>query len=53
MRPETVWSRRTVAPISDPNTPILARMLQSMSVPMRIRGTAPVDADDPADQFPG
>jgi pyruvate,water dikinase len=37
MRPETVWSRRTFAPISDPNTPILARMLQSMSVPLKIR----------------
>ena len=43
MRPETVWSRRTVAPISDPRTPILARMLQSMSVPLKIRDFATVD----------
>jgi pyruvate,water dikinase len=53
MRPETVWSRRTVAPISDPTTPILARMLQSMSVPMRIRDSAPVDADGRPDKFSG
>jgi phosphoenolpyruvate synthase/pyruvate phosphate dikinase len=53
MRPETVWSRRTVAPISDPNTPILARMLRSMSVPMRIRDSAPVDPDGAPDQFSG
>jgi rifampicin phosphotransferase len=53
MRPETVWSRRSVVPISDPGTPILARMLQAMSVPMRIRDTPPVDADRPLDRFPG
>jgi hypothetical protein len=43
MRPETVWSRRPVAPISDPRTPILIRMLQSMSTPLKIRDVAVKD----------
>lgn len=49
-RPETVWARRTVTPISDPNTPILARMLQSMSRPLRIRDSAPIDPDADPDE---
>lgn len=52
-RPETVWARRTVTPISDPNTPILARMLRSMSRPLRIRDAAPVDPDGHPDGSSG
>jgi hypothetical protein len=37
MRPETVWSRRVAAPISDPNVPILERMLHVISQPIRLR----------------
>lgn len=37
MRPETVWSRKRAAPISDPNVPILERMLQAISQPIRLR----------------
>lgn len=52
-RPETVWSRRTVVPISDPNTPILARILRSMSTSLRIRGPAAVAPDGHPDESSG
>ena len=45
MRPETVWSQRRAAPISDPTVPILERMLHAISQPLRIR--EPVDRDGP------
>jgi pyruvate,water dikinase len=37
MRPETVWSQKRAAPISDPNVPILERMLHAISQPIRLR----------------
>jgi len=37
MRPETVWSQQRAAPISDPNVPILERMLHAISQPIRFR----------------
>jgi phosphoenolpyruvate synthase/pyruvate phosphate dikinase len=40
-RPETVWSRRDVRPLSSPEEPILSRMLKAMSVPMRLDGGPP------------
>lgn len=52
-RAETVWARRTAAPISDPDTPILARMLRSMSTPLRIRDAAPVAPDVHPDESSG
>jgi pyruvate,water dikinase len=36
-RPETVWSRRPAVAISDPDEPILERMLQAISRPLRLR----------------
>ncbi len=45
MRPETVWSQKKVASISDPNEDILSRMLKAMSQPMRLRDAPPDDAD--------
>lgn len=45
MRPETVWSRKKVAPLSDPNEDILSRMLKAMSKPMRLRDAPPDDTD--------
>lgn len=36
-RPETVWSRTPATPMSDPNTPILQRMLRAMSQPLKLR----------------
>jgi phosphoenolpyruvate synthase/pyruvate phosphate dikinase len=38
-RPETLWSRTPATPISDPNTPILQRMLGAMSQPLKLRNT--------------
>jgi phosphoenolpyruvate synthase/pyruvate phosphate dikinase len=35
-RPETVWSKAEVRPLSSPDEPILSRMLKAMSVPMRL-----------------
>ncbi len=46
-RPETVWSRKPRTAISDPNTPILERMLSAISQPMKIRDTAPRPASEP------
>ncbi len=45
-RPETVWSRKPKTPISDPNTPILQRMLAAMSQPLKIRDSAPTAGAD-------
>lgn len=36
-RPETVWSRRPRSPIADPDEDILARMIRTMSVPLKLR----------------
>lgn len=36
-RPETVWSRRPRSPIANPNEDILARMIKTMSVPLKLR----------------
>jgi pyruvate,water dikinase len=36
-RPETVWSQRPPVAISDPDEPILERMLHAISQPLRIR----------------
>ncbi|MDR7413343.1 MAG: PEP/pyruvate-binding domain-containing protein, partial [Armatimonadota bacterium] len=35
-RPETVWSNRPRAPLSNPEEPMLSRILRSMRIPMRI-----------------
>lgn len=35
-RPETVWSNRPRAPLSNPDEPMLSRILHSMRIPMRI-----------------
>jgi pyruvate,water dikinase len=39
-RPETVWSPRPAVAISDPNEPILERMLHAISQPLRLREPA-------------
>ncbi len=35
-RPETVWSNRPRAPLSDPHQPLLSRILHNIRIPMRI-----------------
>ncbi len=39
-RPETIWSRKAATAISDPDQPILERMLHAISQPLRLRDPA-------------
>ncbi len=47
-RPETVWSRKPKAPIANPNTPILERMLAAISQPLRLRDGPPAGGPGPS-----
>lgn len=52
VRPETVWSRRETIQISDPSTPILERMIQAMSRPLKVRDQVSSPGDASAETTP-